>query len=82
VNHKCHKCLEPFKKKEDHCEIANCLTYNDFGCTACDCGYYLTPQNICSEVQPGCIRYQRGICSDCQAHFKLRGGSCIMEGCQ
>lgn len=28
TNHRCEKCSEPFRKKDDHCEISNCVTYN------------------------------------------------------
>lgn len=81
INHKCLKCHEPFEKKQEHCEIKNCVSYNDFGCTACDCGYFLNFRNVCEEIHAGCIRYQRGVCNDCHTNFKLKGTSCVMEGC-
>jgi hypothetical protein len=56
--------------------VPNCNNHNDFGCTGCECGYYLTADNRCASVDQGCIRYQRGICTDCMAQFKLKGGVC------
>ena len=29
----------------------------------------------------GCIRYQRGRCTDCSGLYKLKAGVCQIEGC-
>ena len=33
------------------------------------------------KVEEGCIRYQKGHCTDCYPPFKLKGTSCSIEGC-
>lgn len=43
----CQKCVEPFRLVGKNCEISDCVTYNDYGCTSCACGFYLTPDNKC-----------------------------------
>ena len=32
-------------------------------------------------MTPGCIRYQRGYCTDCMPNFKLKGNRCEIDGC-
>ena len=80
-DHSCKECFAPFKLNANHCDIPNCKQFNDFGCTACDCGYYLTPQRDCKEADQGCLRYQRGSCINCLPHYKLKGGVCQIDGC-
>jgi hypothetical protein len=58
-DHTCTDCWEPFKLNQDHCSIDNCLLLNDYGCYACDCGFYLTHEQDCKPFQPGCMRYSR-----------------------
>ena len=82
VDHTCKECYEPFSLKDGHCEINECKSYNDFGCTACHCGYFITDSRTCSEMSPGCLRYQRGTCTDCLPNFKLKGNICDMDGCK
>jgi hypothetical protein len=65
----------------NHCSVANCKSHNDFGCTTCECGYYLTPDRKCNEMTNGCIRYSRGNCVDCMHNFVLKGNVCEIEGC-
>lgn len=36
----------------------------------------------CEKLAPGCIRYQRGVCTDCQPHFIMDAGKCIIKGCE
>lgn len=31
---------------------------------------------------PGCLRYQRGYCTDCLKNFKLKGSVCDIDGCE
>lgn len=81
ADHTCKDCFAPFKKNGNHCDIPHCKSYNDFGCVGCECGYYLTGEKDCKEVSSGCVRYQRGICSNCLPHYKLKGGSCQIDGC-
>lgn len=61
--------------------MSNCQSHNEFGCVACECGFYLTPDRKCNQIAQGCIRYNRGICTDCMANFQLKGGVCDIEGC-
>lgn len=75
-NDVCGKCAAPFHKVKDHCEIKDCASYNEYGCVACECGFYLTNEGKCKELASGCIRYQRGVCSDCQPHFTLKNSKC------
>ena len=28
------------------------------------------------------MKYYRGICTECLPHFKLRGGMCMIDGCE
>lgn len=81
VEHVCKECYKPFKSEGGDCIIAHCKKYNDYGCVACECGYFLTPQGICKRIQTGCVRYQRGQCTDCLPNFKLKGSDCEIEGC-
>lgn len=81
VSHVCKECYKPFKLANGNCEIANCKTYNEYSCVACNCGYYLNTDGICKSAELGCVRYQRGHCTDCLPDFKLKGNSCEMEGC-
>lgn len=32
-------------------------------------------------MEQGCIRYERGVCIDCLAHYSLKAGTCQIEGC-
>jgi hypothetical protein len=41
----------------------------------------LNADKICKTIDPGCIRYQRGVCTDCLPAYKLKGNVCDMEGC-
>lgn len=63
------------------CSIPNCTEYNDFGCVSCACGYFLTSERNCKKMVEGCVRYQRGVCINCAAHYKLKGGFCQIDGC-
>lgn len=81
VGEVCNDCYDPFFEKNNHCEVPNCKSHNEYGCVSCECGFYLTPDRKCSEITQGCIRYNRGVCSDCMQHFKLKGGICDIEGC-
>lgn len=65
----------------NHCDIAHCKSYNDFGCVGCECGYYLSADKTCKEVTSGCIQYSRGMCANCLPHYKLKGGFCQIDGC-
>jgi hypothetical protein len=81
VSHVCKECYRPFLLANGNCEITNCKTYNEYRCATCNCGYYLTRDGVCKNVELGCVRYQRGQCTDCLPNFKLKGSSCEMEGC-
>ena len=81
-DHTCKECFEPFRMVGNHCSIENCKTFNDYGCTNCECGYYLTSDRNCREIEPGCLRYQRGKCINCISHYKLKGGACQIDGCK
>lgn len=81
ISHICKECYRPFQLANGNCEITNCKTYNEYRCVACNCGYYLTPEGVCKIMEQGCVRYQRGQCTDCLPNFKLKGSSCEMEGC-
>lgn len=74
--HTCTECYSPFQISNGFCDIDNCKILNDYGCTSCECGFYLTADRTCQPIQPGCLRYQNGVCKDCLAHYKLKGGVC------
>ena len=80
-NHVCRECYRPFRLVDGDCLIANCKTYNDYKCVACECGFFLTPNGICKRMETGCVRYQRGQCTDCLPNFTLKGSQCKIEGC-
>lgn len=61
--------------------IKDCRRYNDFGCYACQCGYYITDAKSCRKYEDGCMKYYRSMCTECMPHFKLRGGVCMIDGC-
>lgn len=79
--HYCQECYQPFQLRDGACEITHCKNYNDFGCTSCECGYFLQGDR-CVEVSEGCLRYSQGECVDCLPHYHLSGGSCQILGCQ
>lgn len=81
ANGVCSQCYDPFIAKSVRCEIPNCQNYNEYGCTVCQCGYYLTAERTCSQIGQGCIRYNRGVCTDCMPEFTLKNGVCSIEGC-
>ena len=81
VDHVCKECYKPYKLEDGDCKIQNCKTYNDYKCVARECGYFLTPQGVCKRMQTGCVRYQRGQCTDCLPNFRLKGNDCEIEGC-
>ena len=82
VDHICKECYKPFKLQvSGDCKIENCKTYNDYKCVACECGFFLAPNGICKRMQTGCVRYQRGECTDCLPNFTLKGSTCEIEGC-
>jgi len=81
VNYVCKECIKPFSLNNGNCYISNCKTYNEYRCAACECGYYLTIDGICKPMELGCVRYQRGQCTDCLPNYKLKGSTCDMEGC-
>lgn len=31
----CKDCYDPFFEKDNHCEVPNCQSHNEFGCVAC-----------------------------------------------
>lgn len=80
-DHTCSECHKPFQLENYQCIIKNCKSYNDFGCYACECGFYVNEKRSCQKMQEGCLKYNRGICVECQPHYKLKGGSCIIDGC-
>jgi hypothetical protein len=82
VDHVCQDCHPLFTLSNGHCIIGHCKAYNDYSCVACDCGFYLTPQGACKKMEAGCVRYQRGQCTDCLPNFRLKGSQCIIEGCE
>ena len=81
-NYSCTSCFTPFKNEEGRCTINKCKDYNDFGCESCDCGFYLTRTGECKKIDEGCIRYQKGICTDCYPPYTLQGIGCVIDGCQ
>lgn len=81
IDHVCKACYSPFKLENEDCKIQNCKTYNDYKCVACECGYFLTEQGVCKRAKTGCVRYQRGQCTDCLPNFRLKGSDCEIEGC-
>ena len=78
----CTECYQPFELSSGHCSIDNCKSYSDFGCVACECGYYITKDRICLKIEEGCIRHQKGVCTDCYPPFQLQGASCVLDGCR
>jgi len=76
VDHVCKECHKPFFISNGNCEISNCKTYNEYKCVTCNCGYYLTFEGVCKAMDLGCIRYQRGQCTDCLPSYKLKGNKC------
>lgn len=81
IDHVCKECYKPFTLRDGHCEINQCKTYNDYKCVACNCGFFLTQNGICKAMDTGCVRYQRGQCTDCLPNFRLKGSVCQIEGC-
>lgn len=81
LDHVCKECYKPFTLLDGHCEINHCKTYNDYKCVACNCGYFLTQNGICKPMDTGCVRYQRGQCTDCLPNFRLKGSVCQIQGC-
>lgn len=81
-DHTCQECFEPFQLKNGQCDISDCQTLNDYGCVTCECGFYLTKDRTCAEIDQGCIRYERGHCVNCLSHYKLKGGACQIDGCE
>ena len=65
----------------NQCVIENCASLNDYGCFACECGFFVNADKSCSKITDGCLTYQRGVCKNCLPHYKLKGGSCTIEGC-
>ena len=82
VDHVCKECFKPFTLNNGNCEIQHCKSYNDFGCVACNCGYYLNKNGMCKVMEGGCIRYHRGECIDCLPAYTLKGNECQIEGCE
>jgi hypothetical protein len=82
VDHVCQECFPLFTLNNGHCIISQCKSYNDYSCVTCECGYYLTSQGNCKKMDTGCVRYQRGQCTDCLPNFKLKGNECLIEGCE
>lgn len=80
-SHTCDICYFPFELNRNHCDIPDCRMLNDYGCTACECGFYLTEDRRCKTIARGCMRYERGVCNDCLPHYKLKGSICEIEGC-
>ena len=80
-DHRCSECYAPFELDSYSCGIRNCKRYNDYGCYSCECGYYITQTHSCKKYEDGCSKYNRGICTECMPHFKLRGGVCMIDGC-
>lgn len=81
IDHVCKECYKPFFVSNGNCEISHCKTYNDYKCVACECGFFLTSDGICKSMETGCVRYQRGQCTDCLPNFRLKGSQCLIEGC-
>jgi hypothetical protein len=81
-DHNCQECFSPFQLTSYQCSISNCKSLNDFGCVACECGYYLTESRTCQKIPQGCLKNVRGACVECLPHYKLKGGVCVIEGCQ
>lgn len=81
VDHVCKECYRPFNLNNGHCDIQHCKSYNDYKCVACQCGYFLTDKGVCKTMDTGCVRYQRGQCTDCLPNFRLKGNQCEIEGC-
>ena len=82
LDHVCKECYKPFKLNNGNCEINHCKTYNDYQCVACQCGFFLTSRGVCKRIETGCVRYQRGQCTDCLPIFRLKGSQCEIEGCE
>lgn len=80
-DHTCSECYKPFVLQNYQCVIKECKSYNDYGCVSCECGYYLSETRSCLKMQEGCLKYYRGVCSECLPHYKLKGGSCVIDGC-
>ena len=81
-DHTCKQCYEPFQLFGSHCDIGDCQTLNDYGCVACECGFYLTEERKCQKIERGCMRHQRGRCVNCFPHFELKkNGTCLIDGC-
>ena len=74
--------MKPFTLNNGNCLIEHCKSYNDYKCVTCNCGYYLSNAGICKKIETGCVRYQRGECTDCLPNFRLKGSQCEVEGCE
>ena len=80
-NGQCVECFNPFKLSSGKCTIDNCLTLGDFGCGACQSGYYLKPDGLCYKNDLGCSLYRAGTCYACQYPYILENGQCKIDGC-
>ncbi len=34
-DHSCKECFAPYSSNGNHCDIAHCQSFNDFGCVGC-----------------------------------------------
>lgn len=75
-DHTCLECWPPFKLNGEHCEVSDCQSLNDYGCTTCQCGFYLDRDRGCKKADDGCLRYERGKCINCLDHYRLKAGIC------
>ena len=81
ADHTCLECFKPFQLDNYQCVIPACKSYNDYGCYACECGFFITNTHSCQKMLDGCIKTYRGTCVECLPHYKLKGGACAIEGC-
>lgn len=80
-DHTCNECIKPFVLDNFNCVIPNCKRINDYGCYACECGFFITESRTCQRMAVGCLKNYRGVCTECLPHYKLKGGVCTLEGC-
>lgn len=79
----CAKCVKGFHTSDNICfkDIEGCNNYAYNGaCTRCVGGYYLTQDNQCKKVSPGCV-YRKGNCVECFNPFVFNNGACSIVSC-
>jgi hypothetical protein len=58
-----------------------CTTWSSSACTACQWGYYIGANGICTASNPNCATYSQstGYCLTCWSGWSLSGNSCFVN---